>query len=165
MATAMAQQPAERVYGRPFKKGQNSRELFKLRVAAIFEALEADFPNLSSGEQVQLRTAASLIARSEAAACGNDQAIRCAATANRIVSSLRRHAPPVRTAGLTLADLLREDRDDQNSNVVEADGDLENDVGGSCGDTATDLLDHDENAQAATAESAGGIFDDGEDEQ
>jgi hypothetical protein len=101
-------QPAKRVVGRPFAKGMNGRELFKLRTAAIFEALKPDFANLSSGEQVQLRTAASLIARAERASCLADEAVRCSATANRIISSIRRHAAPARLAGRTLGDLMIE---------------------------------------------------------
>ena len=103
------EQPAKRrVVGRPFAKGMNGRELFKLRTAAIAESLAADFPNLSPGDQVQLRAAAALYARAERASCPADEAVRCCATANRILTALRRHATPVRPAGTTLGDLMLE---------------------------------------------------------
>jgi hypothetical protein len=112
---AIEQQGNERrrVVGRPFPKGvsgnPHGRRALRERIEKLYATMTGDFGPLSATDEVLLRQACLLLARSERVHRRKDldSAIRMSGEARRLLESLRKHAAPADKVVETFAEIAR----------------------------------------------------------
>jgi hypothetical protein len=96
------------LYGKGHSGNRAGRMNVRARAAELFDELRGDFGELTRTDQVLLRQATMMIARSEALSGVKhaDAAIRLSSEGRRLLMSLRRHAPKRDSSEVSLASYL-----------------------------------------------------------